>query len=152
MIQSLPSSRIATKWAEYKTHRKLETVLFIRLIIDETFDRNSIPGTGGLHTRDFSKTVTHAAPSRRISCHESRTDAVRSGTFAYVASEIRPRDPLRHVDFSSMKRRWMRRDRGRTSFDSHRRREKSIFFIGENAFRCKGALLRTSNCRGGRLH
>lgn len=49
-------------------------------------------------------------------------------------------------------RRWMHPDRSWTSFDSHGRREKSIFFIGENAFRCKGALLRTSNCRNGRLH
>lgn len=29
--------------------------------------------------------------TRAISCLESRTDAVRFGTFAYVAPEIRPR-------------------------------------------------------------
>jgi len=101
---------------------------------------------------NFSKTVTlPRVPPDQLSWTQDRCCPLR-----YIrvrCTEDSSPDLLRRRFFLDEERRWMRSGQSWTSFDSHARREKSIFFISENAFSVtKGALLHTLNCRGGRLH
>lgn len=117
-----------------------------------TFDRNSIPGDKlssspppPLSTRvEFSiengNVATRPAGSAVLNPRQMLSAPVHSRTLH--CAEIRPRrDLLRDVDFSSMNAGECARAANWTSFDSHERREKSIFFIAKNAFCCRGRFI-----------
>lgn len=120
--------------------RKFETVLFIGLIIDQTLYRNSI-GDREIPIRvNFSKTVTlPRVPPDQLSWIQDRCCPLR-----YIrvrCTRDSSLDPLRRRFFLDEERRWMRSGQSWTSFDSHGRREKSIFFISENAFCYQGLFI-----------